>query len=158
EQQQAVAEQGQRRQDQGIDPGQGRGGDGQRDQVIGNEGVAGAAGEEQQHAVDDQVAGQLHGVFLFGDRPLLTQAQRGEQAQQAGNAQGDGQRDPGQHHHAGQPGDTHGRGLGAQHQDTDQDQPPQVLAVGGKEEKWGSHSGSGQSPEYNHRLLRAAAA
>ncbi|MNP07827.1 hypothetical protein D3C76_998700 [compost metagenome] len=73
-QQQGVGRQRQAGQGKRIEPGQGRCGDGQRHQVIGDEGVGRAPGEIQQHAVDDQVDAQLHRVFQLGHRPGAAQA------------------------------------------------------------------------------------
>ncbi|MNO76886.1 hypothetical protein D3C76_679740 [compost metagenome] len=81
-QQQRVHRQRDTRQDHRVTPRQGHGGNGQRHQVIGDEGVGRATGEIQQCAVDKQIAGQLHGVFELGHRPRGTQANGREHAQQ----------------------------------------------------------------------------
>ena len=94
-QQQGVTGQRQAREDDGEHPRQRCRGDGQRHQIIGNEGVGRTARVIQQHAVDDQVAAQLHGVLDFGHRPGATQAHGSTQTQQQRNAEGDRQLQPG---------------------------------------------------------------
>ncbi|MNQ87471.1 hypothetical protein D3C85_1026950 [compost metagenome] len=115
-----------------MQPGQGRRGDGQRHQVVGDEGIARTAGVVQQQAVDHQVAAQLYRVLQLGDRPGSAQAQGGEQAEQRRNTEGDTQLGPRQHELAGQPGKTDRASLGGQHEQTDQHQPAEVLQTGGK--------------------------
>ncbi|MNN37391.1 hypothetical protein D3C81_1513390 [compost metagenome] len=132
DQQQGVAGQRQTRQGQGMQPGQGRRGDGQRHQIVGDEGIARAAGVVQQHAVDHQVAAQLYRILQLGDRPGGAQAQRREDAEQPGDAEGDAQFGPRQWQAVGPPGEPHRAGLGGQHEQTDKDQPAEVLQAGGK--------------------------
>ncbi|MNZ55444.1 hypothetical protein D3C78_733710 [compost metagenome] len=132
EQQQGVADQRQAGQGQGMQPGQGRRGDGQRHQVVGDEGIARTAGVVQQHAVDHQIAAQLHRILQFGDRPGDAQAQGSEDTEQRRNTEGDAQLGPRQLKLAGQPGKTDRASLGGQHEQTDQHQPAEVLQTGGK--------------------------
>ncbi|MNY25942.1 hypothetical protein D3C86_1597560 [compost metagenome] len=95
-QQQGVHRQRDARQNHRITPRQCHGGDGQRHQVIRDEGVGRTAGEIQQGTVDKQVAGQLHGVFKLGDRPRSAQSNRRERTQQHRATKGRGQLEPGQ--------------------------------------------------------------
>ncbi|MCY1532103.1 hypothetical protein D9M68_673510 [compost metagenome] len=129
-QQQGVGRQRQAREGDGVEPGQGRRGDGQRHQVIGNEGVGGAPGEIQQHAVDDQVEAQLHRILQLGHRPGPAQAQRRAHAKDQRDAEGHAQCDPGQLQQLGLVGEADRAGLGGQDKDADQGQPQQVLAAG----------------------------
>ncbi|MNM76767.1 hypothetical protein D3C81_885990 [compost metagenome] len=148
-QQQGVGRQGEAGEDDGVDPRQGRRGDGQRHQVIGNEGVARTAGEVQQGAMDDQVEAQLDGELLVGDRPGSAQAHGGQQDQRGGNAQGDAQGQPGQRQQIGEPGETDRSGLRAENQDTDEDEPAEILTAGRRLEDRCTHSDFRNLREYS---------
>ncbi|MNH21787.1 hypothetical protein D3C79_816130 [compost metagenome] len=138
-QQQAVGGQGDTRQDQRVEPGQGHGGNGQRHQVIGDEGVGRAARVIKQRAVDQQVAGQLQRVFQFGDRQRQAQAQRGEGAQQGRQSQGRGQGKPRQRQQFGPVGNAHRACLSGQDQNANDSQAPEVLAGSGQRLCGGEH-------------------
>ncbi len=158
DQQQGVAGQGQAGEHHGVDPGQGRSGDGQRYQVIGNEGVGRAARVIQQGAVDDQVAGQLYRVLLVGHRPRRAQAQRGEQDQAGGQAKGQAERQPRQWQQVGEPGETHRAGLRGQHENTDEEQTAKVLATGGEQENRCAHVFFRNKREYSQDAVGNSAA
>ncbi len=79
-----------------ITPGQGHRSNRQWYQVIGHEGIGRTAREIQQRTVDKQVAGQLHGIFEFGDRPGGAQTHQGEGAEHRRTDQRGPQLQPGQ--------------------------------------------------------------
>ena len=146
DQQGGVAAQRQPAEGHGIQPRQGRRGDGQRHQIVRDEGVGGAASVEQQHAVNDQVAGQLYRILLLGQRPRALQAQAGKGAEQRGKPQGNAQRQPGQRQQVRQVGEPHRAGLRGQHQNADQRQAPEVLSAGGQQLRGCVHDFSKSAP------------
>jgi len=83
------------RQDGGKEPGERRGGNGQRYKIIRHERVGRAARVIKQDAVDRHIEQQLQGVLDTGDRPAAAQPQQRQNAYSRRDTQGDQQRRPG---------------------------------------------------------------
>src|SRR5690606_16846746 len=140
----AVGRYAQQADGEGEAPGQGDGGDGDGHQVVGHEGVGGAAGEIEQQGEYQRIRHQLGEELPVGDGAGILGAtpgqgdQRGEGRQQCRKGR------PGQLPAAGE-GEVEGReGLPAEGNQADQAQGAQVLMGGGVGGDWGHGVIAGQ--------------